>query len=457
MYKFEKSSIPLYLQLYEQIKMDIQNNTLAGTKLLSIRKMCQEYKLSKTTVESAYNQLYAEGYIESRPQSGFFVSEDLHKEFKQKYQEMSEEKISEKKYKYNFYPAQYSDDVFPKKLWAKLHNKVITSINLGLYPNKQGDLELRKEIKNYLASSRAVICEEEQIIVCSGFSDSMFIVATLLKEFTSFISIENPGYKVTPKVFKLFDYKINPIAITKQGIDLKELEQSKSKLVYVTPSHQYPTGVTIPISKRIKLINWAIKNNSYIIEDDYDSELSYNNRPIPSLQGINNNERVIYSGTFSKALSPALRISYLVLPKKLLEKYKNTFDFSFSGVPIDIQKTLEAFIKEGYWDKHIRKMRALNKKKHDLMKKAMSTYLKDTIKILREGSGLAILFKPKVKIDWKKLELLLEKNSIKIYSIQFDTNLEDNVINLGFGCLKEEEIFPAVESFSQAWGNAIRS
>lgn len=116
MYKFEKSSIPLYLQLYEQIKMDIQNNTLAGTKLLSIRKMCQEYKLSKTTVESAYNQLYAEGYIESRPQSGFFVSEDLHKEFKQKYQEMSEEKISEKKYKYNFYPAQYSDDVFPKKL-----------------------------------------------------------------------------------------------------------------------------------------------------------------------------------------------------------------------------------------------------------------------------------------------------------------------------------------------------
>lgn len=457
MYKFEKSSIPLYLQLYEQIKMDIQNNTLAGTKLLSIRKMCQEYKLSKTTVESAYNQLYAEGYIESRPQSGFFVSEDLHKEFKQKYQEMSEEKISEKKYKYNFYPAQYSDDVFPKKLWAKLHNKVITSINLGLYPNKQGDLQLRKEIKNYLASSRAVICEEEQIIVCSGFSDSMFIVATLLKEFTSSISIENPGYKVTPKVFKLFDYKINPIAITKQGIDLKELEQSKSKLVYVTPSHQYPTGVTIPISKRIKLINWAIKNNSYIIEDDYDSELSYNNRPIPSLQGINNNERVIYSGTFSKALSPALRISYLVLPKKLLEKYKNTFDFSFSGVPIDIQKTLEAFIKEGYWDKHIRKMRALNKKKHDLMKKAMSTYLKDTIKILREGSGLAILFKPKVKIDWKKLELLLEKNSIKIYSIQFDTNLEDNVINLGFGCLKEEEIFPAVESFSQAWGNAIRS
>lgn len=457
MYKFEKLSIPLYLQLYEQIKMDIQNNTLAGTKLLSIRKMCQEYKLSKTTVESAYNQLYAEGYIESRPQSGFFVSEDLHKEFKQKHQEMSEEKILEKKYKYHFYPAQYSDDVFPKKLWAKLHNKVITSINLGLYPNKQGDLQLRKEIKNYLASSRAVICEEEQIIVCSGFSDSMFIVATLLKDFTSFISIENPGYKVTPKVFKLFGYKINPIAVTKQGIDLKELEQSKSKLVYVTPSHQYPTGVTIPISKRIKLINWAIKNNSYIIEDDYDSELSYNNRPIPSLQGINNNERVIYSGTFSKALSPALRISYLVLPKKLLEKYKNTFDFSFSGVPIDIQKTLEVFIKEGYWDKHIRKMRALNKKKHDLMKKAMSTYLKDTIKILREGSGLAILFKPKVKIDWKKLERLLEENSIKIYSIQFDTNLEDNIINLGFGCLKEEEIFPAVQSFSQAWVNAIRS
>ncbi len=455
MYKLEKSSIPLYIQLYEQIKSDIQNNNIAGTKLLSIRKMCQEYKLSKTTVESAYNQLYAEGYIESRPQSGFYVSEDIYKEFKQKNINTSKEKISEKKYKYNFSPAQYSDDVFPKKIWTKLHNKVITNTNLGLYPKKQGDLQLRKEIKTYLASSRAVFCDEEQIIVCSGFSDSMFILASILKDFTSFISIENPGYKVTPKVFKQFGYKINPVSITKQGIDLKELEESKSKLVYVTPSHQYPTGVTIPISKRIKLINWAIENNSYIIEDDYDSELSYNNRPIPSLQGINNNERVIYSGTFSKALSPALRISYLVLPKKLLEKYKNTFDFSFSGVPIDIQKTLEAFIKEGYWDKHIRKMRALNKKKHDLMKKAISIYLKDTVKILREGSGLAILIKPTVKIDWKKLEKLLEENSIKVYSIQFDTSLKEDIINLGFGCFKEEEIFLALESFSKIWFNAI--
>ena len=115
MYKLEKSSIPLYIQLYEQIKSDIQNNNIAGTKLLSIRKMCQEYKLSKTTVESAYNQLYAEGYIESRPQSGFYVSEDIYKEFKQKNINTSKEKISEKKYKYNFSPAQYSDDVFPKK------------------------------------------------------------------------------------------------------------------------------------------------------------------------------------------------------------------------------------------------------------------------------------------------------------------------------------------------------
>lgn len=455
MYKLEKSSTPLYIQLYEQIKEDIKNKNLTGKKLLSIRKMCQEYKLSKTTVESAYNQLYAEGYIESHPQKGYFVSEDIYKEFKKQKSNIKNKENPDKKYKYNFFPAQYSDDVFPKKLWSKLHNKIISSSNFGIYPNKQGDLGFRKQIAKYLESSRAVSCTEEQIVVCSGFSDSMFIIANILKEFTNTIGIEEPGYKVVQKVFQQVGYKIKHISITSQGVDLKQLEKSKSKLIYVTPSHQYPTGVTIPISNRIKLINWAIKNNSYIIEDDYDSELSYYNRPVPSLQGINNNQKVIYTGTFSKALSPALRVSYIVLPKELLKVYKEIFDFSFSGVPIDIQKTLELFIKEGFWDKHIRKMRTLNKKKHELMKKAIQTYLKESVKIVREGSGLAILIKPTVKIDMNMLQNLLEENLIKIYPVHFDSSLKDEVINIGFGCFKEEEITPAIESFSKIWYKAV--
>lgn len=457
MYKLQKSSTALYIQLYTQIKEDIKNNILAsGVKLPSIRKMSNDYKISKTTVESAYSQLYAEGYIESLPQSGYFVSKDIVQNFNT--QDIKEEKpLVSKEYRYNFYQARHSEDIFPKKLWAKLHNKVINSINFGSYPNKQGTLGLRKELAKYLSTSRALICDEEQIIICSGFSDSMFIIATILKEFSSSIAIEYPGYKVVERVFKLQNYNIDNIPILKEGIDLKSLEKSNNKLLYVTPSHQYPTGITIPISNRIKLIAWAMKNNAYIIEDDYDSELSYNNRPIPSLQGINNNQRVIYSGTFSKALSPALRVSYIVLPKELVAIYKEIFQFSYSGVPLDTQKTLEAFMQEGHWEKHIRKMRTLNKRKHDLMKKAIKSYLKNSVEIVREGSGLALLIKACVEVDWKKLNRLLEEESIKIYSTKSDSTLDDNTIYLGFGCFKEEEIPKAVEAFSKVWYKSILS
>ncbi|RXJ93513.1 GntR family transcriptional regulator [Malaciobacter molluscorum] len=457
MYKLEKSDSPLYMQLYTQIKEDIINNVLnANSKLPSIRKMSSDYKISKTTVESAYSQLYAEGYIESHPKSGYFVSKDIVQNFKSIPKKNSNKQI-QKDYKYDFYQARLSEDVFPKKIWSKLYNKAVCSINFGLYPNKQGDLALRKQLASYLSKSRAVICDEEQIVICSGFADSMFIISNILKNFSSSIAIEYPGYKVVQEVFSLQNYKITNIPLLKNGIDLEKLKKSKDKLIYVTPSHQYPTGKTIPISKRIELINWACENDAYIIEDDYDSELSYNNRPIPSLQGINNNQRVIYSGTFSKALSPAIRVSYIVLPKKLVNIYKDIFLFSFSGVPLDIQKTLELFIKEGYWDKHIRKMRTLNKKKHDLMKKAIKEYLKDSVQIIREGSGLTILIKACVKIDWDKLYMLLEKNSIKIYSTTYDSSLNDNTIYLGFGCFNENEISIAVKSFSKQWFKAIKN
>lgn len=213
MYKLQKSSTALYIQLYTQIKEDIKNNILAsGVKLPSIRKMSNDYKISKTTVESAYSQLYAEGYIESLPQSGYFVSKDIVQNFNT--QDIKEEKpLVSKEYKYNFYQARHSEDIFPKKLWAKLHNKVINSINFGSYPNKQGTLGLRKELAKYLSTSRALICDEEQIIICSGFSDSMFIIATILKEFSSSIAIEYPGYKVVERVFKLQNYNIDNIPI----------------------------------------------------------------------------------------------------------------------------------------------------------------------------------------------------------------------------------------------------
>lgn len=451
MYKFEKNSTSLYMQLYLQIKEDIKNNSIKG-KLPSIRKMSIDYKISKNTVEAAYNQLYVEGYIYSKPQSGYFVNEELYTQLLMQKPLQNINKKKEKKYKYDFYQAKLCNDIFPKKLWNKLYTKVLKEeVNFAEYPNKQGDIGLREELVKYLASSRAVTCSSEQIIIASGFSDIMFIIATLFKDYTNYFAIEYPGYKVAKKVFELMSYNIEDIYITKEGIKLELLKNIKAKLLYVTPSHQFPTGVTIPISNRVKLISWAEKNNSYIIEDDYDSELSYYNRPIPSLQGINNNQRVIYVGTFSKAFSPALRISYLVLPKPLIKKYNKIFDFSYSGTCINTQKTLELFLKEGFWERHLRKIRTLNKKKHDLMKEFLLKYLKNSFRIIREGSGLTILIEAKINIDFEKLQNNAIKESIKIYLFTYK---DITFISMGFGGFKEEEIEKAVIAFSKIWFNS---
>jgi GntR family transcriptional regulator/MocR family aminotransferase len=212
---------------------------------------------------------------------------------------------------------------FPLKLWKRLFSKAIdSSIDFGIYPNGQGEFGLRIQIKNYLEKSRAVNCNEDQIIITNSFAESMGLIAKMLKNSVDTLAIEDPAYHIALKVFQSYSYEIKKIPLDTNGIKIAELKNSRTKLVYITPSHQYPTGVSIPITNRLNLLKWADENNSFIIEDDYDSELTYENRPIPSLQGLDNNQRVIYLGTLSKALSPALRVSYMVIPKNILPLYK---------------------------------------------------------------------------------------------------------------------------------------
>ncbi|HJE03927.1 HTH-type transcriptional regulatory protein GabR [Aliarcobacter thereius] len=449
MYKFDNNS-PLYMQLYKQLKNDIESKLQAGAKLPSIRKLSNEYNLSKTTVQNAYNQLYAEGYIESKKNIGYFICEDIIQNFQVNLNEKKFNKEKSNNYKIDFFPASLDKNSFPKKTWLKLYNKALKNdINYGIYHDIQGEVELREELAKYLLASRNVICKSEQIILTSGFTDSLFLLSTILKKFTEKIAIESPSYKTARKVFELANFKIEDILINQNGLDLSLLQRISSKALYLTPSHQFPTGVTIPISNRIKILNWAKENDVFILEDDYDSELSYYNRPIPSMQGLDSFGNVIYLGTFSKALSPALRISYIVLPTKLLEIYKKTFDFIFSQVSIDIQKTLTLFLKDGHWERHLRKIRNINRKKHNLMKESLKKILCDDVKILREGSGLNLLIKPLIDINLEKLEKIAQQKNVKIYFKEF-FNLE-KVIALGFGGFEEFEIENAIKTFSEIW------
>ena len=444
---------PLHIQLFEQLKEDILNNYKIDEKLPSIRKVAITYNLSKNTVESAYSQLVAEGYIDSIPKSGYVVVQNSFSDFTSIFPNKIKENIDKTdEILYDFFPARLQNDSFPLKLWKRLFNKTIDeSIDFGNYCDKQGEVDLRVQIAKYLNKSRAVKCNQEQIIIGNGFINSTSLLALLLNNTHNTLAIEEPGYHVVRKVYENHKYKIERVPVNKTGIDLEILEKTKAKLLYLTPSHQYPTGVSIPISNRIKILDWANKNDALIIEDDYDSELSYENRPIPSLQGLDNNQRVIYLGTFSKALSPALRVSYMVLPNHLLNIYKEKFSYYDSGVSLMIQKTLTSFIEQGYWDKHLRKIRTQNKKKHNLLKSLLENKLKDSMKILSQGGGLAILIHPTSNFNWQKLQNLAKEEKIQLYFAKPRCGDNWQALMMGFGGIKEEDLEKAINTFSKIW------
>ena len=447
---------PLHIQLYEALKKDIITNYSMGEKIPSIRKIASTYNISKNTVENAFSQLVVEGYIDSNPKSSYIVTDIKTNNYDIEDNEKVETPEIKEALLYDFFPARLEKDSFPLKLWKRLFNKAIdNTIDLGAYSNNQGEEGLRIQIAKYLNSSRAVKCKPSQIVLGNGFTDSMGLLAMMLNKNNTSIATEDPGYHVLRKVFENHNYKIDKIPVNKNGIILDELEKTKSKLLYITPSHQYPTGVTIPIANRKKLLQWAKKQDAYIIEDDYDSELSYYNRPIPSLQGLDNNQRVIYTGTFSKALSPAIRISYMVLPTSLLEIFKNRFSYHGSRVCLITQKTLEKFMQDGYWDKHLRKIRTQNKKKHNLMKKLLEEKLHNTIKIETQGGGLAILINPTVALNWKKLDSLAKKEKMCLYYAKQRCGDNWQAIMMGFGAFKEEEIEKAIDTFSILWFKSL--
>lgn len=447
---------PLHIQLYEEIKNDIISNLSVGDKIPSIRKTASLYNLSKTTVESAYRQLYAEGYVDSNPKSAYVVIDTYYDNFNIKEPINKSEKTKEIEYKYDFFPARLSKDSFPLKLWKRLFSKAIDeSLDFGAYRDGQGEIGLREEINKYIIESRGVNCTPEQIVICGGFSDSMNLLAKIVKYKYKDFAIENPGYHIAKKVFEDYGYSVEKIGVDKYGIILDELEESKSKIVYITPSHQYPTGVSIPISNRLKLLDWARVEDGLIIEDDYDSELSYANRPIPSLQGLDRFDRVVYLGTFSKSLSPALRVSYMVLPNHLLPLYKKSFDSHFPRVALTTQKTLELFMSQGHWERHLRKIRTLNKKKHNLMRDLLKQKLGNTMEIVSQGGGLAILIHPKVTFDWDKFKQLAEEASIKLYFAKERSGGDFEAIRMGFGGFSEDEIVKAVDAFVGVWEEMI--
>ena len=406
---------PLYEQIYNSIKEEIITGVLPfGARLPSARRLSKHLDVSRNTVDTAYAQLCAEGYIESKPKRGFFVCQveelaELHIPVKI---EEEEEEIRPEKIPYDFSSAGVDMEQFPYHIWRKLLKEIMINDNSELFQkgNFQGDLELRKAIMYYLRQSRGVHVHASQIVVAAGMENLLFLLRQILGEKVS-IGIENPVYKNAYEILKELDFKIHPISMDESGMCVEQLQKTDANLAYVTPAHQYPTGVIMPIGRRSQLLGWAKKDpDHYIIEDDYDSELRLGGKPIPTLQSIDVSDKVIYMNTFTKTLSSTVRISYMVLPASLTELFYKNLSFYSCTVSNFEQYTLARFMESGSFEKHINRLRNYYQNKRDAILEIFKTApLDQYITIKEEDSG--VHFMMKLKTERTEMDMMSDSKS----------------------------------------------
>ncbi len=351
--------------------------------------------MSKNTVEAAYEQLLAEGYIESASRKGYFVCK-VEQMIDVEGSEAKVEEVSfrEENYTFDFTQTGVDTNTFPFTTYRKLINDVWQPHNneLLFLGHPQGELSLREEIANYLYESRGVRCSASQIVLGAGTQILVKLLFQLLKG--SNYAVENPGYHRKMVVFEQGKEKVQMLSLDRDGICMADLENSNANVVFVTPSHQFPYGMIMPITRRTQLLQWAKKaKDRYIIEDDYDSEFRYSGKPIPALQGLDTEGNVIYMGTLSKALLPSLRMSYMVLPKKLIKKYQQQYLFYTQSVSRMDQEVIRKFLNEGYWEKHIHKMRVVYRKKRDRLVFEIEKYFSNCVEVIGGRFGITHFIK----------------------------------------------------------------
>lgn len=452
------SKIPLYEQIYNYIKSDIQNGKIAyGEKLPSTRALAKHLEISRSTVELAYEQLLSEGYIESEPYRGFFVAqiEELYHLQKGK---ITSAKIykEKKKYKYDFTPNGVDLKSFPYNAWRKLSKDILMDDKTELFRagDSQGEYGFRNAICNYLYQARGVNCTPDQIIIGAGSDYILMLLSTILGIHHR-IAFEDPTYKQAYRMVRSLSYETAPVPMDKNGMKVSELEKSGADIAYVTPSHQYPTGVIMPLKRRLELLRWASQEEGrYIIEDDYDSEFRYKGKPIPALQGYDGEDKVIYLGTFSKSIAPAIRLSYMVLPKPLLEVYDQKSRFVNSTVSKVDQMIVQKFIEEGYYERHLNKTRALYKSRHDVLIEGLRPMM-DICKISGEHAGVHLLLTFRNGMSEEELIQRAEAEDIRVYGLSdycIQEKYEGNAtILLGYANLSEEQIREAVQILNCCW------
>lgn len=429
----------LYMQIYEYFKNEIINGTYkANTKLPSKRNLAKEYNISLNTVDNAYSKLLEEGFIYSKERQGFFVSDvgELYVLDSKPIHITKEEENIE----YDFSYSGVSEE-FPYKIFKKISSNIFDNKDILEKVDYQGYLPLRTQISEYLDKSRGFKADPSQIVISSG---SEYLFQIIFKLISGKFGIEDPGYSMLSNIMDTNDINYEFIPVDKNGMDLTKLKKSKSDFCVITPAHQFPTGVIMNMQRRVELLN--MKKIKYVIEDDYDSEFKYSKRPVPALKSIDVNDKVIYIGSFSKSISPSFRVSFMVLPFDLVEKYNKIFKFFICPVSIMVQKMLTAFIETGEFEKHLNRMRKIYSKKRQLLIDMLSE--RKDITIRGADAGLHVVLEYPKNYSEEYIVKKAKEKKIKVYGLSsYGTKREIPSILLGFATLSEEKLKEGVKLF----------
>ncbi len=444
---------PYYLQLYDYIKGLILSGDIAeNEKLPSLRNLSKSTGLSITTIEQSYNQLLVEGYIYSKAQSGYYAGNVFShsKRTVPAQKEFLTPQVSVVENELGFTVPQFSYDpeCFDFNKWKKCMNKIINEYSAALFfeGDPQGEPVLRSEIARYLYMSRGVSCNPDQIIIGAGTQQITNQLSTILRKLgIEHVALENPGYLPVRNIFRDRGFAITSVDVAKDGITIEKLPANIRTAAYVSPSNHTFTGAVMPIARRYELLNWAAENSSYIIEDDYDSELRYFGKPIPALKSLENSEHVIYLGSFSSTLFAAVKISYMVLPKEMSELFSAMAgDYSQTCSKLE-QLTLAVFMETGNYQTHIKKLRKLYAQKLTAVTEAFAKEASNFIELKNTSSGLNVIIR--VNSNKSPEELKKDADSIGIPLII----LQNNFLLLYYNQLPLEEIPHLLKTLVHLW------
>ena len=454
-------SRPLYEQLYRYIRDEIEAGRLAaGERLPSKRALSAHLKISVVTVEGAYGQLQAEGYLRSEPKRGFFV-QAVQEEHRPPAPALRPEEPARPRPApdYDFSTSGVDVSLFPTSTWARLMRQVLSGRADALLssPHPQGAPELRRAIAGHLYRFRGIRADPRQIVVGAGSETLLGFLVQLLGREGGY-GVEDPGYAKPHRIFTSCGAVVRPIPLDGQGLRVDVLGERAVRVVHVTPSHHYPLGIVMPVARRQALLRWAAADpGRYIIEDDYDSEFRFSGRPIPALQSLDAGERVVYLNTFAKSLAPSLRIGYMVLPPHLAERYRREFLLYSSTVPSFEQYALARFLEGGHFERHIARMRVEYRDR----KAALTACVKELglpARLSGADAGLHMLLTLENGMGEGELVERAAAEGVAVYPLSASwltpppEDLPPTLI-MGYARLEAEDIRQAFRRLGAAWGS----